>query len=209
MKIIRLRTENREHPYGIDVKNPVFSWNIFAEEQNWKQKSYRICVEKDGKCVWDSGKVMSDRMVQIPYEGESLQSDTRYEWQVEVQGTRGECSKSEKTWFETGLYEKEDWKGIYIGETKDHSYHLYRGIFQAKKRVVRARMYVSGLGHHVCYINGKQISDRVLEPGWTDYRKTSFYSVYDVTGEIQKGKNGIGVKLGDGMYNLPGGRYLY
>lgn len=102
MKIIRLRTENREHPYGIDVKNPVFSWNIFAEEQNWKQKSYRICVEKDGKCVWDSGKVMSDRMVQIPYEGESLQSDTRYEWQVEVQGTRGECSKSEKTWFETG-----------------------------------------------------------------------------------------------------------
>ncbi len=209
MKIIRLRTENREHPYGIDVKNPVFSWNIFAEEQNWKQKSYRICVEKDGKCVWDSGKVMSDRMVQIPYEGESLQSDTRYEWQVEVQGTRGECSKSEKTWFETGLYEKEDWKGIYIGETKDHSYHLYRGIFQAKKRVVRARMYVSGLGHHVCYINGKQISDRVLEPGWTDYRSTYSYSVYDVTGEIQKGKNGIGVKLGDGMYNLPGGRYLY
>lgn len=209
MKIIRLRTENREHPYGIDVKNPVFSWNIFAEEQNWKQKSYRICVEKDGKCVWDSGKVISDRMVQIPYEGESLQSDTRYEWQVEVQGTRGECTKSEKTWFETGLYEKEDWKGIYIGEIKDHSYHLYRGIFQVKKRVVRARMYVSGLGHHICYINGKQISDRVLEPGWTDYRKTSFYSVYDVTEEIQEGKNGIGVKLGDGMYNLPGGRYLY
>ena len=48
------------------------------------------------------------------------------------------------------------------------------------------------------YINGKQISDRVLEPGWTDYRKTSFYSVYDVTEEIQEGKNGIGVKLGDG-----------
>ena len=209
MKIIRLRTENREHPYGIDVKNPVFSWNIFSEEKNWKQKSYRICVEKDGKCVWDSGQVMSDKMVQIPYEGELLQSDTRYEWQVEVQGTSGKCSKSEKTWFETGLYKKEDWKGIYIGETKDHSYHLYRGIFQAKKRVVRARMYVSGLGHHVCYINGKQISDRVLEPGWTDYRKTSFYSVYDVTGEIQERKNGIGVKLGDGMYNLPGGRYLY
>lgn len=209
MKIIRLRTENREHPYGIDVKNPVFSWNIFSEEKNWKQKSYRICVEKDGKCVWDSGQVMSDKMVQIPYEGELLQSDTRYEWQVEVQGISGKCSKSEKTWFETGLYKKEDWKGIYIGETKDHSYHLYRGIFQAKKRVVRARMYVSGLGHHVCYINGKQISDRVLEPGWTDYRKTSFYSVYDVTGEIQERKNGIGVKLGDGMYNLPGGRYLY
>ena len=51
---------------------------------------------------------------------------------------------------------------------------------------------MSGLGHHICYINGKQISDRVLEPGWTDYRKTSFYSVYDVTEEIQEGKNGIG-----------------
>lgn len=209
MKIIRLRTENRETPYGISTCNPVFSWNTETQETNWKQKSYRILVNSEECCVWDSGRILSDRMVQIPYEGEPLKSDTRYEWQVEVEGSDNSFCRSEKTWFETGLFKNEDWKGIYIGEIKDHSYHIYRSTFQTHKNVIRARLYVSGLGHHICYINGNQVSDRVLEPGWTDYRKTSFYSTYDVTQYIRMGKNGIGAKLGDGMYNLPGGRYVY
>lgn len=209
MRIIRLRTENRETPYGVDAVRPVFSWNVQTQEKNWKQKSYRIRVFAAGRCVWDSKTILSDRMVQIPYEGEPLRSDTRYEWQVEVTGRTGVPEKSETTWFETGLLKREDWKGVYIGETEDHSYHIYRTVFTAQKKVARARLYVSGLGHHICYLNGKQVSDRVLEPGWTDYRKTHFYSVYDVTDSIRQGRNAIGAKLGDGMYNLPGGRYVY
>lgn len=209
MKIVRLRTENRVNPYGISARRPVFSWNVVTPEKNWKQKSYRIRVTDEKGCVWDSTRVASDQMVQIPYEGEPLKSDTRYEWQVEVEGTDHTVCKSPAAWFETGLFEESDWKGIYIGETQDHSYHIYRSTFEVKKEVIRARLYVSGLGHHICYLNGRQVDDRVLEPGWTDYRKTSFYSVYDVTSCIRKGKNGIGVKLGDGMYNLPGGRYVY
>ncbi|MDY2658268.1 MAG: family 78 glycoside hydrolase catalytic domain [[Ruminococcus] gnavus] len=209
MEIIRLLTENRKTPYGIDTQHPVFSWNVLTEVKNWKQKSYQIYVTKDGKCVWNSGTVLSDQMVQIPYAGIILESDTRYEWKVMVEGEDGIVSESAKTWFETGLFYEKDWKGIYIGEVEDHTYHIYRNTFEVKKQVVRARMYVSGLGHHVCYLNGKQVSDRVLEPGWSDYRKTNFYSVYDITEMLQNGKNGIGVKLGDGMYNVPGGRYVY
>lgn len=209
MKIVRLRTENMETPYGISAREPVFSWNAVTQEKNWKQKSYRIIVTDKDSCVWDSGRIASDQMLQIPYEGEPLKSDTRYEWRVEVEGSDNSFCQSEKTWFETGLLEAKEWKGIYIGETEDHSYHIYRTTFRSKKNIIRARLYVSGLGHHICYLNGKQVSDRVLEPGWTDYRKTHFYSVYDVTEYLREGANGIGVKLGDGMYNLPGGRYVY
>ena len=52
MKIIRLRTENREHPYGIDVKNPVFSLEYFcgrakleAEKlQDLRRERRKVCM---------------------------------------------------------------------------------------------------------------------------------------------------------------------
>jgi alpha-L-rhamnosidase len=209
MDIIRLRTENRETPYGIQTQQPTFSWNVSTGEKNWKQTAYRIQVWQKEEVLWDSGMVESDRMVQLVYHGKKLISDTRYFWKVSVWGNDGDFAESKQTWFETGLFEENDWKGIYLGETEDHVYHLYRGEFETHKEVIRARMYVSGLGHHICYLNGEQVSDRVLEPGWTDYRKTHFYSVYDITDRILKGKNALGVKLGDGMYNVPTGRYVY
>ena len=70
-------------------------------------------------------------------------------------------------------------------------------------------MYICGLGHFELYINGKRCSDAVLESGWSNYDKSCQYSCYDVTELLRRGKNGLGVILGDGMYNVPGGRYVY
>ena len=46
-----------------------------------------------------------------------------------------------------------------------------------------------------------------MDPGWTNYRKTCLYSSYDITNMLESGDNVIGVMLGNGMYNVPGGRY--
>lgn len=213
MKIYGLQTENRTAPNSVGTKRPVFSWRVQSEEENWRQKEYRIVVRnKDGE-VWDSGFRKSAQMTNIPYEGQELVSDERYFWYVECVSTQGEIAAAAETWFETGLFEENDWKGCYIGEEEDHVYHLFRRTFELEKEVVRAKLYVCGLGHHEFYINGKKVSDRVLEPGWADYRKTYFYSAYDVTDMLQKGRNAAGAKLGDGMYNVPGaaseGRYVY
>lgn len=213
MKVCGLRTENKIRPIDITVEKPAFRWRVETEEENWRQKEYRIVVRNDRKIVWDSGFIRSAQMTNVPYQGEALVSDERYFWYVECVSSEGEIASGEETWFETGLFCEEDWKGIYIGEKEDHVYHIFRKEFEIEKEVVKAKLYVCGLGHHEFYINGGRISDRVLEPGWTDYRKTCFYSAYDVTEFIKKGRNGAGVKLGDGMYNVPGavseGRYVY
>ena len=49
----------------------------------------------------------------------------------------------------------------------------------------------------------------VLNPGWTDYRKTILYNSWDVTPLPKSGVNALGVLLGNGMYNIEGtkGRY--
>lgn len=103
----------------------------------------------------------------------------------------------------------DDWKGCFIGETEDIIYHLYRKAFTCERKVKKARLYVCGLGHFECWLNGKRVSDHVLEPGWADYDKTCFYTAYDVKGQLENGKNALLVKLGDGMFNVPGGRYVY
>ena len=84
---------------------------------------------------------------------------------------------------------------------------IFRREFQAEKPVARAVLYACGLGQAEFRLNGRKIGDDLLQPGWTNYRKSCLYQTYDVTGMIRRGPNALGVLLGNGMYNVAGGRY--
>ncbi|WP_418262493.1 family 78 glycoside hydrolase catalytic domain [Flavobacterium faecale] len=77
---------------------------------------------------------------------------------------------------------------------------LLRKDFKVNKKVKTAKAYISGIGYYELYINGKRIGDQVLDPGWTDYRKTILYATHDITKEVQNGDNLAGVMLGRGFY---------
>lgn len=213
MKVTRLMTEFQERPLGIAVRNPAFSWNLETEERDVRQRAYRVTVAADQEMeelIWDSGEVESDRLINIKYEGPALISDRRYYWKAAVWKSGDESAyESEVTWFETALFESSDWHGIWLGETGDHVYHIFRRTFTLDKKPVRAKLYVCGLGHYEGYLNGGRVSDAVLEPGWTNYNKSCLYSCLDVTNLLHVGKNAAGIVLGDGMFNVPGGRYVY
>ncbi len=216
MKITNLRTEYLIEPVGVDSRQPRFGWNAETKAKNWIQEAYRLRVGKSREAlvrdetIFDTGRVMSKDMQHIPYCGEELVSDTDYYWTVYVWGNNGEEPKvSETAFFRTGLLEAADWQGKWIGETKDHCSHIFRRTMQLEKKVIRASLFVCGLGHFECEINGKKVSDHVLEPGWTNYDKTCLYASYDIADYLVTGNNAIGFILGDGMFNLPGGRYVY
>jgi alpha-L-rhamnosidase len=77
---------------------------------------------------------------------------------------------------------------------------LLRKTFKVSKKVKQAKAYISGLGYYELFINGKRIGTQVLDPGWTDYRKTILYATHDITEQIQNGENLAGVMLGRGFY---------
>ncbi len=81
---------------------------------------------------------------------------------------------------------------------------LLRKEFEIAKKVKRARLYISGLGWYELFINGEKIGNHVLDPATTDYRKRILYVTYDVTDQLRKGSNAIGVMLGNGWYCEPG-----
>ncbi len=75
-----------------------------------------------------------------------------------------------------------------------------RKAFEAKGPIVRARLYATALGVYEACINGRRVSDTVLDPGWTDYTKRVMVQTYDVTPLLTAGRNVVGAVLGDGWY---------
>ncbi|MBD8488571.1 glycoside hydrolase family 78 protein [Echinicola sp. CAU 1574] len=82
-----------------------------------------------------------------------------------------------------------------------------RKAFKPLKKIKKATIYISGLGHYELTLNGEKVGNSEFAPLWSDYDKTVYYNTYDVTERIKKGENAIGVVLGNGMYNVTGDRY--
>jgi alpha-L-rhamnosidase len=78
---------------------------------------------------------------------------------------------------------------------------MLRRAFEVAKPVVRARIYSSGLAYAALTLNGVPVSDRVLDPGFTDYSKTVLYTTDDVTSMVARGANVLAVELGSGQFD--------
>lgn len=64
-----------------------------------------------------------------------------------------------------------------------------------------AQLAVCGLGLHEVYLNGKKVGDHVLDPVPGIYDKNAYYVVHSAEKYLKKGRNTIGVILGNGLYN--------
>ena len=69
--------------------------------------------------------------------------------------------------------------------------------FSAKPFPVKAILQISALGVYDCRINGRAVTDTVLNPGWTDYNTRIQYQSFDVT-ELIDSENTITVGTGIG-----------
>jgi hypothetical protein len=85
---------------------------------------------------------------------------------------------------------------------------MLRKEFPLRQVPKRAVVYLCGLGQFELHVNGRVASEDLLQPGWTDYRKTCLYVGYDITPLLKVGNNVIGVMLGNGMFNVTPGRYI-
>ena len=85
---------------------------------------------------------------------------------------------------------------------------MFRKVVDVGRKMASAKAWVCGLGHFEFYINGDKVGSHFLDPGWTKYDKEVEYVEFDVTELLRKGKNIIGVMLGNGFYNVPRERYF-
>lgn len=238
LNVNELRCEYRNNPLGIEVSSPALSWKITSAKRNVAQTAYRILVAdnpeslaKNTGNVWDSKKVETDKSLQVRFKGKTLTAGKIYYWKVKVWDNKGNVSAwAAPVKWQMGLLKVADWKNarwiayerladslvttLPLDTKKDkptgnNVLPLLRKDFNVAKAVRQATMYISGLGHFEFHLNGMKVGDNFLDAGWTKYDKEALYVAFDLTNQLEKGNNAIGVMLGNGFYYVPPvkGRY--
>ena len=70
---------------------------------------------------------------------------------------------------------------------------------------VSSEIVLSGLGFYDLYLNGKKITKGYLAPYISNSDDVVYYDKYDIKALLKTGENVIGILLGNGMQNCPGG----
>jgi hypothetical protein len=219
-----LRCDDRSNPLGVDDRTPPLSWGMECVEpkggdRGQAQTAYQVLVAstpallaKNQGDLWDSGKVRSAQSLHVRYAGKHLASRQLCHWKVRIwDRNKTPSAWSENATWTMGVLAEGDWNAQWIGVPSlavppSASIQLRRE-FELDRAIKRAVVAVCGLGLYELRLNGQKIGDQVLAPGWTNYRKTCLYTMYDVTAQLTRGRNALGIILGNGMYNVPGGRY--
>lgn len=223
LTVASLYCEYLENPQGVESHAPNFGWVLASDKRGQRQTSYQILVyDRNGTLMWDSGKVFSSESSHVKYDGRPLKSSSSYYWSVRVWDIDDRpTAYADRARFVTALMNADEWKADWIGRgpvdnlptvgwrprgwgdtKKDHQSTLLRKEFQLEKPIDQAVIHISGLGLSYLYLNGSKIGNlREHSPLKTLYSQQVLYRTYDITDELLRGRNGIGVMLGNGWFN--------
>ncbi|WP_396600659.1 family 78 glycoside hydrolase catalytic domain [Algibacter sp. R77976] len=213
-------SEGFKNPIGFFDAAPAFSWKLPASEGIKTQSAYQIVVASSKELLpnnpdlWDSEKQNSSQSTFVKYQGVDLKSRQKVFWQVRYWNQDETVSKwSAINAFELGLLKNSDWKAKWTGldTAKDsikgvrkflmHRPQYLRKEFTLSSEVASARLYITAKGVFDVHVNGKDVSDDVLPPGWTPYNKRIETITYNVSDLITSGKNAIAVELASGWHS--------
>ena len=122
-KPVHLQCDALTTPMGLDTPQPQLSWQLQDERFAAKQTAYQLEVAATSALlltgkpdIWDSGRIASDKSVDVAYAGPALKPEQRYYWRVKVWDKDGKAyPASDVTWWETGLMDPSAWRGKWIG----------------------------------------------------------------------------------------------
>lgn len=201
--VTEMLCENMRDPVGVTVVRPRFTWKISSDQNATMQVAYELVVSNAKQKAWNTGKVPSDQSVFVSYNGQKLDPDTKYSWQVRVWDNHGNVSPwSKASTFHTAFFDSSSWRAKWIGigfeeDKKNRPAQYFRNTINISKEIAQATAYITSQGMYEASINGKKIGNAYLTPGWTSYKKRLQYQTYDVAAMLNKGK-----KVGNGVFGV-------
>jgi alpha-L-rhamnosidase len=138
-------------------------------------------------------------------EGAPMIIPTDEHWKVSDHETPGwlKVNFDDSSWTaarKIGPVGMQPWGEVRSAEQRVLPARYVRKEFPVEKKIARATVYFSGLGLSELYVNGSKIGDHVLSPAFAQYNRREFYVTYDVTRELRRGTNTLGVILGNGRF---------
>jgi alpha-L-rhamnosidase len=188
MRIIDLRTERLREPLGLMCPRPRLSWRLEASggETNVVQSAYEVEVGHNDEVTWRTGHV-EGRDQSVTYAGPHLPSRAKRWWRIRADTSAGNTEWSDRATFEVGMMDPGDWRAAMIIAGVETPVVRFTKRFAASEGV--ARLYATAYGAFVVRLNGSDVGDEVLAPGWTSYNRRLAVRTFDVTDLIRAGEN--------------------
>lgn len=228
-----LRSEHVRQPLALDTTRPRLSWRADAASRD-HQVAYQVVVGRTETAVrrgrgdaWDSGRVESDRSVDVGYDGTTLDMGRRYYWAVRIWDERGASSGwSPPSWFEVGPQDESDWHGaswiqaptpaapslaqshwIWYPEGTPGQYfpaevRYFRRTFSVAdlSAVTEATTVVTADDYYDLYLNGTLVASHPpLTNGWQQAQ------VYDIHAQLRTGPNVLALAVTNATVDTPAG----
>jgi alpha-L-rhamnosidase len=199
VRVIRTTAEHATDRRTVATPTPRLSWVVETDVPDWRQASAEIELV-GGTTVRLDGP--DSVLVDWPFE--PLAAGDEVAVRVRVTGADGETS----AWGEplpvvAGFLGDGQWVARMVGladPQRPAQPALVRHAFTVDGPVRRARLFATAHGVYQVAVNGRDVDDEVLKPGWTAYQWRLLHETTDVTDLLVQGENALGVRLAGGWW---------
>ncbi|MDP9026016.1 MAG: glycoside hydrolase family 78 protein [Actinomycetota bacterium] len=195
-RAVSLRAEYRIDTAFTASATPRLSWATETESDGWLQAGAELELTRGSGTT--SLAVTGRDSVLLDWPFEPIAPRETLSLRVRVTGEDGGASDwSAPLALVGGQLGDGEWSAHFIGlddETPTHPARL-RAEFAVDGEVVRATLYATAHGAYQVEINGTQVDDQILKPGWTSYQWRLTHETTDVTALLSDGANAIGIDL--------------
>lgn len=205
-EITKIQLDHQRNPIGVNTL-PKLSWALECDQRDVVQTNYQLQISKQAEfeeILYDSYYVKSSQSMNIELPEVSCEDFTKYYMRVRVKSNKLEETKWATTYFVTGYVQtKCSASMITIEDTlklENAETYYVRKEFDSNKEIESVYCVATAFGLYKLHLNGEQVGDYKLTPGWTSYTNNLMYQVYDVTSMMIEGKNTIGAMVGAGWY---------
>jgi alpha-L-rhamnosidase len=198
--VVSVRLEY-QHGVGVGVPSPRVSWVAESDVASWRQLAAEIAWD-DGAAVTNY-QVDGDASVLVEWPFADLEPRQRGSVRVRVQGVDGWTEWSAAQVLLASFLGEGEWQAEFVGlpgPSRHAQPVLLRREFDVADGLRRATLYATAQGVYQAFVNGREVDDQLLKPGWTPYQYRLVHETTDVTDLLAPGANAIGVALTGGWF---------
>ena len=187
-------------PYGSDVVSdprPAIGWATRSDADGWHQARAELELRR-GDDV--QAHVIEGRdSVRVPWPFAPLAPREEAELRVRVTGADGVASEwSAPRRVVAGFLADGEWLARTIAVAAPEGVAepaVLRREFDVDGEVRRATLYATAVGVYQAAVNGADVDDQVMKPGWTPFQARTVHETTDVTALLTQGANAIALRI--------------
>ncbi|MCS3843560.1 alpha-L-rhamnosidase [Microbacterium sp. AK031] len=192
-------------PYGSNTvadPKPTVGWVTQSESGGWLQASAELELrgaQGRGPDDVQTHAVAGRESVRVAWPFRALLPREEVELRVRVTGEDGITSEwSAPRRIIAGFLADGEWEALTIAVAEpaiEAEAAVLRREFFVDGEVRRATLYATAVGVYQAAVNGADVDDQVLKPGWTPFDRRTVHESTDVTAGLVDGANAIAVRI--------------